>query len=131
VDMARRGAGGGPALPYFGVDDPARDTPCAAETSRGNLFALTPAGHWVTPPLDDNVLPGVTRRAVLDLFDAMGVPSEVAPVGVSLLRHAAGAFWTSSLSGAVVVTAVDGAAIPTAAATELADLLNDRLGFCR
>ena len=36
------------------------------ETSRGNLFWRGADGVWCTPPLDEQVLPGVTRREVME-----------------------------------------------------------------
>jgi para-aminobenzoate synthetase/4-amino-4-deoxychorismate lyase len=83
------------------------------ETERGNLFLIEPDGTLVTPPLRDDLLPGVTRRAVLDLALDTGRPARLRPFDLAELR-ARPAFWTSSLSGAVPVTAVDGAALPRA-----------------
>ncbi|MCW2801850.1 MAG: putative para-aminobenzoate synthase component [Propionibacteriaceae bacterium] len=124
-----------PALPYFVSD--ATPTPdslrCGSavsstvrETSRGNLFVLDADGTWLTPPLDDEVLPGVTRRAVLDWFERAGVSYRVAPVPVNVLRNAAAALWTSSLSGAVVVSAVDGRHLRRG--NGVAALINSALG---
>ena len=64
-----------PALPYF-LDPAGR----VAETSRGNLFVQGADGVWRTPPADEHVLPGVTRRALLDELGDRGVPVEIAPV---------------------------------------------------
>ena len=44
------------------------------ETSRGNLFWRDADGVWCTPPLDEQVLPGVTRREVVDLLGHRTVP---------------------------------------------------------
>jgi para-aminobenzoate synthetase/4-amino-4-deoxychorismate lyase len=90
-------------LPYFLT--PAEQV---AETSRGNLFCQRSDGVWLTPPLDDNLLPGVTRREVLDLFVRATIPFSIEFFSAQTLRQSAAAFWTSSLSGAVPVTAVDG-----------------------
>ncbi len=81
------------------------------ETSRGSVFLLGDDGTLVTPPLRDDLLPGVTRRALLDLARDTGRPSDVRPFDIGELRASA-AFWTSSLSGAVPLTAVDGAPLP-------------------
>jgi para-aminobenzoate synthetase/4-amino-4-deoxychorismate lyase len=109
-----------PALPYFTAGG------AVTETDRGNLFWLDPSGQWCTPPLDEQVLPGVTRREVLDLLAGDGTPVAVRRVTPAELRRAAGAFWTSSLSGAVAVTAVDGAPLPDR--TAYAAALSERLG---
>lgn len=83
------------------------------ETDRGNVFLVEPDGTLVTPPLGDGVLPGVTRRAVLDLARDAGYRTALRPFGVDELRRRP-AFWTSSLSGAVPIRSVDGAALPRA-----------------
>ncbi len=94
----------GASLPYF--TPPARPE-LITETSRGNLFLLQADGVWCTPPLDEQVLPGVTRREVIDILDqlhardARQAAVRIRPCSVEELRHAHGAFWTSSLSGAV------------------------------
>ena len=108
-----------PALPYF------TRAGSLKETSRGNLFWLVGTGQWCTPPLDEAVLPGVTRREVLDLLAERGSPVLIRPGTVSDLQQAGGAFWTSSLSGAVAVDSVDGHRLPdsTEFALELSDLL--------
>ncbi|HJQ41817.1 MAG TPA: aminodeoxychorismate synthase component I [Jatrophihabitantaceae bacterium] len=95
------------------------------ETSRGNVFLLRSDGSLVTPPLDDGVLPGVTRSAVLDLARDTGRPIELRPFDVAELRSAA-AFWTSSLSLAVPIRAVDGVALQREdeQVTALSEVLN-------
>ena len=55
-----------PALPFFTSRARPHDI---TETTRGNLFIQDQDGFWCTPPLDEQVLPGVTRREVLDLLD--------------------------------------------------------------
>jgi anthranilate/para-aminobenzoate synthase component I/branched-subunit amino acid aminotransferase/4-amino-4-deoxychorismate lyase len=111
-----------PGLPYFTSSGRAEDV---TETSRGNLFLQDRDGCWCTPPLDERVLPGVTRREVLDLLDDQGKPGRIRRCTVDDLRQSGGAFWTSSLSGAVPITAVDGTAMPDI--TGFTNELNDRL----
>jgi len=96
----------GEAVPLFLADDGT-----VLETSRGNVFLLCADGTLVTPPLRDDLLPGVTRRAVLDLARDTGRNTELRPFVMAELTGTA-AFWTSSLSGAVAIHAVDGAALP-------------------
>ena len=48
------------------------------------------------------------RREVLDLFVRASIPFSIEFFSAQTLRQSAAAFWTSSLSGAVPVTAVDG-----------------------
>jgi para-aminobenzoate synthetase / 4-amino-4-deoxychorismate lyase len=114
-----------PALPFFTSRAHADDI---TETTRGNLFLLGEDGLWCTPPLDEQVLPGVTRREVLDLLDDLQTPARIRRCSVQELRRSRGAFWTSSLSGAVPITAVDGTPLPDV--TEFTAHLNHRLGVC-
>jgi para-aminobenzoate synthetase/4-amino-4-deoxychorismate lyase len=112
-----------PALPFFTSRARPHDI---TETARGNLFMQDQDGFWCTPPLDEQVLPGVTRREVLDLLDDRGAPARIRRCSVQELRHSRGAFWTSSLSGAVPITTVDGRALPDV--SEFTTELNERLG---
>jgi branched-subunit amino acid aminotransferase/4-amino-4-deoxychorismate lyase len=83
------------------------------ETDRGNVFLVEPDGTLVTPPLRDDLLPGVTRRALLDLARDEGRPTVLRGFDLGELA-ARPAFWTSSLSGAVPIRAVDGSELPRA-----------------
>ena len=90
------------------------------ETSRGNVFLLCTDGGLVTPPLRDDLLPGVTRRALLDLCRDVRRRTQLRCFDVAeLSQHAA--FWTSSLSGLVAIRSVNGMSLPDAGA-ELAEL---------
>ena len=73
------------------------------------------------------MLPGVTRREVLDLLDDQGTPVRIRRLAVQDFLQSRGAFWTSSLSGAVPITAVDGALLPDI--SELTVRLNNQLGL--
>jgi para-aminobenzoate synthetase/4-amino-4-deoxychorismate lyase len=81
------------------------------ETSRGNVFLLLPDGGLVTPPLRDDLLPGITRRALLDHARDTGRRVELRSFGIADLL-AAPAFWTSSLSGCVPIAGVDDYVLP-------------------
>jgi para-aminobenzoate synthetase/4-amino-4-deoxychorismate lyase len=81
------------------------------ETSRGTVFLVESDGTLVTAPLRDDLLPGVTRRAVLDLARDEGRATVLRGFDLSeLISHAA--FWTSSLSGAVPIHSVNGVDLP-------------------
>ena len=112
-----------PALPFFTSRARPHDI---TETTRGNLFIQDRDGLWCTPPLDEQVLPGVTRREVLDLLDDQQMAARIRRCTVGDLLQSRGAFWTSSLSGAVPITAVDGRALPDV--SEFTAELNKRLG---
>ncbi len=116
-DLTAAEAASAPALPYF-VGDAG-----VTETSRGNLFLLGSDGVWRTPPLDEQLLPGVTRRAVLDLAPELGIEVRVERVLPASVRAA---FWTSSLSGAVAVTHWDGR--PVTPVDAVVTALNEALG---
>ncbi|OYO01897.1 bifunctional chorismate-binding protein/class IV aminotransferase [Enemella evansiae] len=98
LDRAEREAGD--AFPLFVADDGV-----LLETSRGNLFLQREDGSWVTPPLRDDLLPGVTRRIVLERAPHLGVPIAIEPPRLDGRYRSA--FWTSSLSGIVPITAID------------------------
>jgi para-aminobenzoate synthetase/4-amino-4-deoxychorismate lyase len=118
-------AAASPGLPFFTSRTRAQDV---TESSRGNLFVQDQDGFWCTPPLDEQVLPGVTRREVLDLLADRRTPARIRRCSVQELRQSRGAFWTSSLSGAVPITAVDGTALPDV--SEFTAELNAELGIC-
>ncbi len=110
-----------PALPYF-LDPAGRP----AETSRGNLFVLGVDDVWRTPPAGEDLLPGATRRALLDALGDRGVPVEIRPLTTADLAAARSVVWTSSLSGVVGVSEIDGR--PLAAGPE-GGLWTGWLGF--
>ena len=83
------------------------------ETERGNVFLIEPDGTLVTPPLRDDLLPGVTRRALLDFARDEGRPTVLRGFDLAELLTRP-AFWTSSLSGVVPIHRVDGAELPRA-----------------
>jgi para-aminobenzoate synthetase/4-amino-4-deoxychorismate lyase len=112
-----------PDLPYFTSEAPPADV---SETSRGNIFIRDHDGFWCTPPLDEQVLPGVTRREVVDLLGDQQTSVVIRRCSVQDLIHSRGAFWTSSLSGAVPITAVDGKVLPDI--SEFTTELNRGLG---
>jgi para-aminobenzoate synthetase / 4-amino-4-deoxychorismate lyase len=102
----------------------------ALETTRGNVFVVDAYGGLMTAPLRDDLLPGVTRRAVLDLARDRGWPARIEPFPVESVETAAAAFWTSSLSGVVPITSVDGRALVTEArAARRLDAISIGLGF--
>ena len=118
-------AAAAPDLPYFSSGAPG-GAGWLSEVDRGNLFLLDEKGTWRTPLLDEGLLPGVTRREVIDLLDQQGVPIVISRCTVAGLRRAQGAFWTSSLSGAVPIHRVDGRPLPDQ--TAFVAELNRQLG---
>ncbi len=53
---------------------------CLTESSGANLFLLRADGTVVTPPLDDQILAGVTRDSVIHLLKQEGRPVEERPL---------------------------------------------------
>lgn len=56
----------------------------ASEASAANLFIVRD-GVVVTPPVSDDILEGVTRRAILDLAAHLGIPTEIRSIDRSEL----------------------------------------------
>jgi branched-chain amino acid aminotransferase len=51
----------------------------ASEASAANLFMVRD-GVMITPPVTDDILEGVTRKAILELAGVLGIPTEVRSV---------------------------------------------------
>jgi len=61
----------------------AREARVLTETSGSNVFVKLKSGALVTPPLDDQILPGVTRDSVIRVArELLGVPVEERPVPI-------------------------------------------------
>jgi len=78
-----------------------------AEAASSNLFLLS-GGRLITPSLEANILPGITRRVVLRLAEAAGCATEERTVGPDELGRADEVFLTNSIVGIVPVRAIDG-----------------------
>jgi len=78
-----------------------------AETASGNLF-------WVyndkicTTPTGRGVLPGITRAVVLEICQALGLPTNKRVIKPEALRNSEGIFVTQSALGIVPVATFDG-----------------------
>jgi para-aminobenzoate synthetase/4-amino-4-deoxychorismate lyase len=79
------------------------------EASRANVFALLD-GVLVTPAADGRIVPGITRRRVLELATAAGQEVRERPLTLAELRGAEEAFLTNSVRGVEPVAAVGGGA---------------------
>ena len=71
-----------------------------------NLFCLNAQGTLVTPA--EGVLQGVTRRTVIEMAQALGVPLELRALPAQELRSAREVFVSTSAGGVLAVTQVDG-----------------------
>jgi branched-chain amino acid aminotransferase len=65
-------------------------------------------GHLVTPPLSEGVLPGITRRVVLELAETLHLPAVEASLLPADLVRAAEIFLTNSLFEIRSVGSLDG-----------------------
>lgn len=71
-----------------------------------NLFCLTADGVLATPA--SGVLEGITRRTVVEIAQALGLPLQQRALPAAELRAAREVFITSSAGGVMPVTQVDG-----------------------
>jgi len=78
-----------------------------SEATASNLF-LVIRGVVHTPPASCGILPGITRRAVLDILTGLDIPVEEAPIPAAAIAAADEIFLTSSLREIAPVTAVEG-----------------------
>ena len=96
-----------------------------AETASGNLFWIF-RGRVCTVPADRGVLPGVTRAVVLEICQALGLPTDQRVIKPEALRDSEGIFITQSVFGIVPVTALDGEPV---ACSPLVDQI--RRAYCK
>ena len=78
-----------------------------AESASANVF-MVKDGTLLTPPLDAGILPGVTRRVVLELARGLALPLREEPIAVKDLLAADEMFITSTLKEVLPVAAIDG-----------------------
>jgi branched-chain amino acid aminotransferase len=97
-----------------------------AEGATSNLFFVAD-DRLHTPSLDGPVLPGITRRVVLDLAADLGVPTETGRYEPDALRAADEAFLTNSTWELRPVASVDGTAVGGGPVTERLAAAFDRL----
>ena len=80
------------------------------EGAMRNVFAVV-NDILVTPPLTRGLLPGITRQAVLEAAEGLGLPSEERDLSRSELYSAEECFLTSSVAEILPIAFVDGNAI--------------------
>jgi D-alanine transaminase len=93
------------------------------EGASSTAFIVTHEGRIVTRPLSAEVLPGVTRIAVMSLVEATGLTLEERPFSLAEAHEAAEAFNTSASGFVTPVISIDGkpvgAGVPGPVAREL------------
>ncbi len=86
-----------------------------AECIVSNIFMVN-NGNVVTPPLDTNILPGITRKTVLDICQNSGIPAREESFKIETLIKAEEVFITNSLMEIMPVSRIDdcqiGKAVP-------------------
>lgn len=93
---------------YIDSDMSGRETKLIYEGTRTNFFAVTD-GRLITPEQD--VLKGITRKAVLKLAKDFGLEAEERPIDVAEINDFAEAFITSSDKEIMPVVTIDNATI--------------------
>jgi branched-chain amino acid aminotransferase len=83
---------------------------CLAEGPTTNLFLVEPDGTLCTPPLE-NVLPGITRRSILELAKHDGLAVRERAIRPDELFEASEVFLTGTSAGVWPVESVDGRAV--------------------
>jgi aminodeoxychorismate lyase len=86
------------------------------EGGSSNLFWFE-HGALCTPPLSVSCLPGVTRSAVLECCDAIGIKSMERNIRPEQLPQAEGVFLTLTSRGIVEATSLDGISLSTSPLT--------------
>ncbi|MFH1022979.1 MAG: aminotransferase class IV [Planctomycetota bacterium] len=81
-----------------------------AEGAVSNVFSVI-QGRVVTPPLSENILPGITRAWVLRRCRFLGIPCVEKPLELRKFRAAGEVFATNALVGILPVVALDGGCI--------------------
>lgn len=88
------------------------------EGTSSNVF-MVKNGSVYTTPLTKQILPGITRMAVLELASSLAIPAEERHVSVEELKEADEVFVTSSIAEIVPIVKVDEAQIGTGRPGEL------------
>lgn len=101
------------------------------EASASNAWMVDADGTLVTHPLGHDILPGVTRKVVLELARAEGIPVAERAFSLAEAKAAREAFITSTTSFVLAVTQIDDTVIgnghPGAVASRLRTLYLERM----
>jgi len=82
-----------------------RDEVC--EGTRTNIFIITENGVLNTPPIEAGCLPGITRKAVIELAKSIELRVEEKKLKTEDLKRAKEVFLTNSLIGVMPVVKID------------------------
>jgi len=89
-----------------------------SEGATSNVFMVA-GGQLETPHLRTGLLPGITRQAIFDLAEALGLSVGETRMSPDHLRSAQEVFLTSSVRGIMPVTQLDGVVVGTGEAGPL------------
>ncbi|MCV0371548.1 D-amino-acid transaminase [Filomicrobium sp.] len=78
------------------------------EGASSNAWIVDRSGRLLTRPLDNTILPGITRRTVMDTAASLGLVVEESPFTVAEALDAAEAFITSATNTVMPVIMIDG-----------------------
>ena len=76
------------------------------EGSHSTVFGVQ-AGALVTAPLEANILPGITRKLVLELAESCGIPIEERPFLVGALNNLDELFVTSTIAEVLPIVGIE------------------------
>lgn len=95
------------------------DTSCvvdaAGHVTEGPGFNVFAVKDGVVHTAGRGVLEGISRRTAIELCGGLGLPLNIAPLPVALLRGADEVFLTSTGGGVLPIAKVDGVALPRSA----------------
>lgn len=83
------------------------------EGASSNAWIVEPGGRVVTRVLASDILPGITRKVLIDILRAKGVPVEERPFTVADVHAASEAFNSSAANFVVPVVRIDNQLIGT------------------
>ncbi|MGZ4684465.1 aminotransferase class IV [Oryzihumus sp.] len=89
------------------------------EGTGSNVFVVVD-GEVLTPPVESGLLPGITRRLVIEWCREAGIPVREATLPMDVLTTADEVFITSSTKDVLPVHAVDGRELPVGPVTQAA-----------
>ena len=78
------------------------------EGAASNVFVVNPDGVVLTPPLGENILPGITRQLLLEALAADNIPYREHDIEAATLPKAKEIWLSSSGGGLIPVIEVDG-----------------------
>lgn len=78
------------------------------EGASSNAWIVDRSGLLLTRPLDEAILPGITRRTVMDTASSLGLVVQERPFTVAEAMEAAEAFITSATNTVMPVVMIDG-----------------------